>query len=115
MQPGIVYSVFWNIFHKDYIGQSKRLRKTRLTKHIKQNKKEPTTHTKGKNALTAHPMTKEHCFNLLELKILHHEPVLSKRLIHEMVYITDDTLTVNYRMDIDGLITIYNLVVQLNN
>jgi len=131
-----------NLCDAAYIGQTGRYLKTRIKEHeININKalkittdnltvsnEQPQRRDKRRRhmiprspdrnassaAITTHAKNFKHLFKLKEVKILHKEKKLNKRLILESVEILKNRNACNTRSDVDGINDSYKDLIQLN-
>ena len=83
-QSNLVYKINCEICGKSYVGQTRRLLKTRCNEH----KNNIKLNSKYHNVITKHIVeNRDHNFNWNKTQIIHKENNLSKRLIAEMIYI----------------------------
>ena len=99
IESNIVYKIPCKDCSKSYVGQTGRYLKQRLYEHRREEHKRNVINP---TALVEHSRENNHHFDFENTTILKKEPYLSKRLLHEMIYIKQHN-TVNYRRDIDNL------------
>ena len=83
-QSNLVYKINCEICGKSYVGQKKRLLKTRCNEH----KNNIKLNSKYHNVITKYIVeNRDHTFNWKKTQIIHKENNFSKRLIAEMIFI----------------------------
>ncbi|KAJ8977068.1 hypothetical protein NQ317_017230 [Molorchus minor] len=105
----VIYSINCKDCNKNYIGQTSRCLKDRITSHksdIRCNKQTCT--------LAKHVLDTNHIMDYDNVQILEKENNLHKRLFLEMSHIFKDANTINSRKDIEGLSIMYTYLLQFD-
>ncbi|XP_055542680.1 uncharacterized protein LOC129728278 [Wyeomyia smithii] len=116
LKHNVIYKIPCSNCDKSYIGMTSNLLKSRLSNHQSNINKldqllnsglpytDPAIRSlREKTALISHCIDERHRFNLTETKILDFTHRKSSLSLLEMVWIYNDTSTVNKRTDVDGL------------
>ncbi|XP_044754438.1 uncharacterized protein LOC123313564 [Coccinella septempunctata] len=108
----VIYKICCKDCQSTYVGQTGRYLKDRISEHERDslNILNPLKKKKDNNtALAEHVSNTLHSFdfNIDSIKILGHQKILKKRLLHEMISIKQDEKSINRRTDIDSLNTAY--------
>lgn len=109
-KSSVVYSIPCNNCASNYIGQTSRVLKDRITSHKSDIKLNKTT-----CGLAEHHFKTGHFPNYNGIKILKTENNLSKRLFLEMVEIQKNPNNLNKNKEIQNLSCIYSYILQFNN
>ena len=97
-KTGVVYKINCVDCDASYVGQTKRLLKTRIDEHKKHINKNSTQ----KSVITDHRLN-NHEFDWDNVKILDEEPILRKRLLSEMICIKRQKNSLNLQTDTECL------------
>ena len=98
-QNGVVYQICCKDCEYSYIGQTKRLLKTRIKEH-----KSDINKSSGlPSVISVHRLEQEHEFDWENVRILDRERSYTKRLTSEMVNITKIPMTLNKQTDTEFL------------
>ena len=99
IKSNIIYKIPCRDCSKCYVGQTGRYLKQRLSEHRRDQQK---LNVINPTALVDRSRQLNHQFDFENTKVLKTERYLSKRLLHEMIFIKVND-TVNYRRDIENL------------
>jgi len=97
-QSNIVYKLSCSNCEASYVGQTKRQLKTRINEH----EKNINLRNEDLNVISIHRLL-GHDFNWNEAKILDKEPSFKKRIISEMLHITQQPFGLNIQSDTEKL------------
>ena len=98
-KKNVVYKIRCNDCDASYVGQTRRLLKTRISEHRNDIRKS----TGNPSVISEHRMLHSHDFNWDNVEILDNEMYLNKRLISEMLFIKLQTNSLNSQTDTDFL------------
>ena len=96
---GVVYQICCKDCQYSYIGQTKRLLKTRIKEH----KSDINKRSGAPSVISAHRLEQDHEFDWDNVKILDRERSYTKRLTSEMVNIAKFPMTLNKQTDTEFL------------
>jgi len=102
-QSNVVYKICCLHCDATYVGQTRRLLKTRIEEHrshIRRN-------TSQSSIITEHRVKFGHVFDWDNVEILDKEPHYNKRLVSEMIYIKKQTNSLNLQLDTKRLNSFY--------
>jgi len=102
-QSNVVYKISCLHCNATYVGQTRRLLKTRIEEHRSHIKRI----TNQSSVITEHRVKYGHDFDWNNVEILDKEPHYNKRLISEMIYIKKQTNSLNLQLDTERLNSIY--------
>ena len=97
-KTGVVYKINCRDCDASYVGQTKRLLKTRIEEH----KKHISRNSTQKSVITDHCLN-NHEFDWENIEILDEEPILHKRLLSEMIFIKRQKNSLNLQTDTECL------------
>uniref|UniRef100_A0A6P7H037 Uncharacterized protein LOC114349148 n=1 Tax=Diabrotica virgifera virgifera TaxID=50390 RepID=A0A6P7H037_DIAVI len=104
----IIYCIPCGSCNKQYIGQTNRHLKCRITSHKSDSRLYP-----DRCSLAKHVHDEQHVMNYNETKILAMENNLNKRLFLEMAFIIQTDNLINKKSDVEHLSEIYAYLLQL--
>ncbi|KYN00647.1 hypothetical protein ALC62_08581 [Cyphomyrmex costatus] len=99
MKKNIVYKIQCGDCDATYVGQTKRMLKTRVNEHrshIRRN-------TSSRSVITEHRLQHGHDFDWNNVEVLDDESFYHKRLISEMLHIKSQNNGLNLKTDTEGL------------
>ena len=106
----VVYKISCNDCDASYVGQTKRLLKTRINEHRAHIRK----NTAQQSVISNHRL-QNHEFNWDDIEILDEERILNKRLLSEMLFIKRQKNSLNAQSDLDSLQHMYlNIIEKLS-
>lgn len=106
----IIYKINCNNCTSSYVGQTKRLLKTRIKEH-KQHINKDTQQT---SVITDHRLNYTHDFDWEHIMILDEEPNYFKRLISEAIHIKKQIRPLNLQQDTEIFNDMYSTVINTN-
>jgi hypothetical protein len=95
----VVYKICCRDCDASYVGQTGRQLKTRISEHRLHINRNCSTHS----VITDHRVQNNHDFNWDNVEILDHERFYHKRLVSEVLYISQQRLGLNLQSDTDFL------------
>ena len=99
----VVYKINCQNCDASYVGQTGRQLHTRISEHRNQ----INHNTRNHSVVTDHRLNLDHDFNWTGVEILDREPIFSKRLTSEMLYIKRQKSGINLKTDTDSLHPVY--------
>ena len=98
-KKNVVYKIQCNDCDASYVGQTRRLLKTRISEHRNDIRKS----TGNRSVISEHRTLHSHDFNWDNVKILDSEMYFNKRLISEMLFIKLQSNSLNSQTDTEFL------------